>query len=249
MSIRKNLKKKFLSKFLIIRPGLLNNLSFLELVKIPFMVNYSRHTPLCRIMYENGSDKAMFSGIGRHNYTPVYYAFFKKFMNSEIRLFEIGIGTTNLSIPSNMGPKGIPGASLRGWKHFFKNGAIFGADIDESILFNDDVISTFYCNQLDSNSIKNLWINNKTLSDKFDLIIDDGLHTFEANIIFLENSIHKLNDCGYYIIEDVVNTEVCNWLSYLSLSKIKDIPIKYIFLKIPNYFNNFDNNLIIIFKD
>ena len=46
---------------------------------------------------------------------------------------------------------------------------------------------------------------NKILSglDKFDLIIDDGLHTMEANLRTLEIVFPYLKDGGIYVIEDV----------------------------------------------
>ena len=39
--------------------------------------------------------------------------------------------------------------------------------------------------------------------DSFDLIIDDGLHTFDASVTFFDNSFSKLKKTGVYIIEDV----------------------------------------------
>ena len=39
--------------------------------------------------------------------------------------------------------------------------------------------------------------------NNFDIIIDDGLHTLDAGIVFFENSFEKLRKDGVYIIEDV----------------------------------------------
>jgi predicted methyltransferase len=60
------------------------------------------------------------------------------------------------------------------------------------------------------------------LKENFDIIIDDGLHTFDANVCFFENSIHKLSDNGYYIIEDIQNSELI-----LFNSKIDEWKKKY----------------------
>jgi hypothetical protein len=38
---------------------------------------------------------------------------------------------------------------------------------------------------------------------EFDIIIDDGPHTYSSNILFYTNSIHKLKKNGIYIIEDI----------------------------------------------
>jgi hypothetical protein len=97
---------------------------------------------LCEIMKNCGSDKSTF-----HNYTKIYTELFKNLVNENINLFELGIGTNNTSFECNMGLNGKPGASLRGWKEFFPNSKIYSADIDKSILFQDNDISTFYCDQ------------------------------------------------------------------------------------------------------
>ena len=146
-----------------------------------------------------------------------------------------------------MGIHGKPGASLYGWKEFFVNSKIFGADIDKDVLFNTDNIHTFFCDQTNPDIIKNMW-ENLLLKDNFDIIIDDGLHTFNANVCFFENSIHKLNPGGYYIIEDIRFVE-----KYLFESKIVEWQQKYINLKfelicIPSKINNIDNNILVIFK-
>ena len=96
-----------------------------------------------------------------------------------------------------MGIDGIPGASLYGWEEFFPNSCIFGADIDTDILFDTDKIKTFYCDQTNPESIKNMW-NKPQLNENFDIIIEDGLHKFHDNVCFFDNSIHKLNSNGYY---------------------------------------------------
>src|ERR1700730_598890 len=88
-------------------------------------VNVLAPTKMCRIMTKYGSDK------GRLNYyTPVYSALFKDRCNEPLRIFELGLGTNNTELPSNMGPYGAPGASLRGWRELFPNARVYGADVD-----------------------------------------------------------------------------------------------------------------------
>lgn len=89
-----------------------------------------------------------------------------------------------------------------------------------------------------------MW-NEESLEENFDIIIEDGLHTFEANVCFFENSIHKLKQNGYFIIEDirVIDDE-------LFKEKIKEWELKFsnylfTFLKIESN-NVYDNTLIII---
>jgi len=147
-----------------------------------------------------------------------------------------------------MGPEGKPGASLYGWKEFFPNSEIFGADIDKDILFNTDRITTFYCDQTKPEIIKKMW-EEPVLEENFDIIIDDGLHTFDANVCFFENSIHKLNPGGYYIIEDIVIDEY-----HLFVNKFDEWQTTYddceiTILNIPSLQNAFDNRLVVIYKN
>ena len=88
----------------------------------------------------------------------------------------------------------------------------------------------------------------KELSGLFDIIIEDGLHEYNANVCFFENSIHKLNANGYFIIEDI-NLHTLN----LFKPKIKEWKSKYPYLhftilRIPSEVNKDDNNLIVVKK-
>jgi hypothetical protein len=158
---------------------------------------YKVKTSMCKLFEENGSDKSLW-----HNYTTLYDCLFSKYIGKNINFFELGLGTNNINIPSNMGADGKPGASLYSFRDYFLNANICGADIDDKILFEDDQIWTFYVDQTNPEKIKNMW---DCFEDtKFDIIIDDGLHTFDANKIFFDNSIHMLVDGGIYIIEDIL---------------------------------------------
>ena len=204
-------------------------------------------TPLCEIMGRNKSDKGhLHINESWHNYTTFYYSIFKDIKDKELRIFELGLGTNNITIPSNMGSNGRPGASLFGWSEFFPNSKIFGADIDSNILFNTDKIKTFYCDQTNPNIIHNMW-NESQLQENFDIIIEDGLHTFNANVCFFENSIHKLNNNGYYIIEDIKKSDL-----YLFKNKISEWKIKYPNCSFEivelNLINNPLDNIILIIK-
>ena len=58
--------------------------------------------------------------ISPYNYTTLYYKLFSPRRYENLRIFELGLGTNNINIPSNMGPNGKSGASLRGWADFFQ---------------------------------------------------------------------------------------------------------------------------------
>ena len=154
-----------------------------------------------------------------------------------------------MDVLSNMGINGKPGASLRGWKDFFPSSEIFGADIDKRILFKEDRITTFYCDQTNPQEIDNLY-KNPELSDNFDVIIEDGWHVFEAQVCFFENSIHKLNNNGYYIIEDVHN-QLLDEKYNDQINKWRKMFPDLLFwvCRLPTKLNALANNLIIIHKN
>lgn len=199
-------------------------------------------TELCNIMSKHGSDKGNHT---HHNYTTLYHRLFSSMREEHIRVFELGIGTNNVYIPSNMGADGKPGASLYGWAEYFPKAVIYGADIDRDILFQTERIETYFCDQTDPNSIKLLW-SQPNLGDLFDIIIEDGLHEFHANVTFFENSIHKLKKGGYYIIEDVIIRDL-----YMYMPKIVEWLQKYshvafeIVTSDPPSNNNSDNCVIV----
>jgi len=116
-------------------------------------------------------------------------------------VFECGLGTNNPDLPSSMGARGKPGASLRAWRDYFPSAEIYGADVDRDILFAEDRIRTFYVDQTDAAAVAALW---REVGDvQFDLFIDDGLHTGEAAITLLEGSLQMVKPGGLYVIEDV----------------------------------------------
>jgi hypothetical protein len=146
-----------------------------------------------------------------------------------------------------MGTHGKPGASLRAWRAYFPNSLIFGADIDRNILFKEDRIKTFFCDQLNPKEIEIMW-NHEDLRENFDIIVEDGLHTFEANKCFFEHSFYKVKEGGLYVIEDVSVTQLATYEQQLSLWK-KKFNITYTILNLPHNRNICDNCLILIKKE
>lgn len=116
------------------------------------------------------------------------------------RILEVGIGTNNEDTVSHMTSAGRPGASLRAFRDFCPNAHVFGADVDRRILFQDDRISTFWVDQLSSESLSEL---KKSIPGDFDLVIDDGLHSPDANISTLILGLALVKVGGWIVIEDI----------------------------------------------
>tara|TARA_B100000287_G_scaffold27480_1_gene26114 strand:- start:194 stop:1006 length:813 start_codon:yes stop_codon:yes gene_type:complete len=142
-----------------------------------------------------------------HNYHLIYGSLFKK-RNKIKKVLEIGLGTDNEKLISNMGRQGKPGASVKAFRDFFPKAKIYGADIDKEILFKDKRINTFYVDQTNLMSLKNLY---KKIGSNFDLIIDDGLHASYANINVIISSLKFLKKKGFLIIEDIPFKTIPIW--------------------------------------
>lgn len=166
---------------------------------------YDNPTELCYLFNKYKSDKA-----NHHNYSTFYNYIFSHIKNDSLNLFEVGLGTNNVSVPSNMGSNGNPGASLFAWKEYFQNFMIYGADVDEGCLFQEDRIKTFYIDQTNPEVINSSLKSQGIKNSFFDIIIDDGLHQYEANRTLFENSISKLKKGGIYIIEDISSVYLQN---------------------------------------
>lgn len=167
-----------------------------------------------------------------HTYLPYYEKLFSSYKNKSVKLLEVGV---------------LVGESLKLWSYYFKKGTIYGMDIfcrewdhiAESACDFETVktrLSQFKNVRLINANCQNRQeIDNHQLPE-FDIIIDDGPHTLEAQLTTFSNLKHKLKIGGVYIIEDV-----------------KDENIKYIqneiigckVLNLQHEKNDLSNNLII----
>jgi hypothetical protein len=217
-------------------------------------VNVLAPTRLCRIMTWYGSDKGSmtwygnYQTMGYHNYTTVYAALFAPLHDRPLKLFELGLGSNNPNMPANMSVDGRPGASLRGWRDFFPRARVYGADIDRDILFAEERIKTFYCDQLDPEAIARLWAEPE-LREGMDIIIEDGMHSYDANISFLEGSLEQLRPGGFYIVEDIHRKMIDRWLEVLERVYSRRFPnYEFALVDVPNRHNPDSNNLLIAHK-
>jgi hypothetical protein len=177
-----------------------------------------------------------------HNYTVVYESIFSSIRKEVTSLFEMGIGTTDSTKISNMTAQGIPGASLFMWRDYFPNARIFGGDIDEKCMIEEERIKTFLVDQTSTYSINSMF--ERISISGFDIFIDDGLHTFEAGKTLFEVAHKYLSQSGFYIIEDVVQSDLELFYNYF---KDKDFKVRIVSGFRP-YIPLFDNSLIIISK-
>lgn len=175
-----------------------------------------------------------------HTYASVYEGLFGHCRHDVRLVFECGLGTKTTRFPNNMSETGRPGASMRVWRDFFPNAQVYGADIDRDTLFRDERIETFWVDQTDRAAIQSMW--SEIGQSGFDLIIDDGLHTFAAGKTMFEGSYERLKSGGIYVIEDVSNDSLVQFQRW---SREHRLPAEFHQL-IRTSDPPFDNNLVII---
>ena len=193
---------------------------------------------LKKLMDFHGSDKG--GKNNQHNFAQYYSEIFYNKKNSIKNFLEIGLGSNNIDVPSNMGVGGKPLASLRAWRDYFKNANIYGGDIDKEILKNEDRIKTHYVDQTNPSSIKIMFENFGVKN--FDIILEDGLHEFNANICFFENSIDFLSNDGVYIVEDIYYKDQDKFIKYFQKTSY-NLSIIDIYHK-----NNIANNSLLVVR-
>lgn len=160
-------------------------------------VNLDERINLQNSLSDYGSDKSVLG------YAEIYQVILSEIKSrvgrDPITVVEIGIGSTDPAIPSNMTVFGNPGASLKSFRDLSKNIYVTGGDIDSKILFSDERIKTHKVNQLESSSIRNFLLH----IGSFNLLIDDGLHQLDANLNTLTESILFAKPGSWIVIEDI----------------------------------------------
>ena len=156
----------------------------------------------------HGSDKS-----NQHNYHFLYGSILHDKMKIT-NILEIGLGTNNTDTVSNMGKEASVGASLRAFRNFCPNAQIIGLDVDRRVLFNEERITTYYVDQVQATTFDALL---PRLPQSFDLIIDDGLHSPDANLNSLKFGLGLLKQGGFVVIEDIGKEAIPLWQNVAKL--------------------------------
>ena len=121
---------------------------------------------------------------------------------------EIGIGTNNNDVVSTMGRSGVPGASLRAFRDYCPNALVVGGDVDPRIMFKENRIQTIVVDQTDILGLQQALDSTKL---EFDLLIDDGLHSPNANLASLIVGLSVIKRGGWIVIEDIPEKGLIFW--------------------------------------
>jgi len=162
-----------------------------------------------------------------HSYIDqVYSELFSGIKTSAKNILEIGIDK---------------GGSILLWKEYFLNATISAIDVENKIdIFTDkERLKILHKDAYNKNFI------DKVPNDYFDLIIDDGPHTLESMISFLDGYQSKLNENGIIVIEDI---QEVSWVDILIKHVHEDLIDNIYVHDLRTIKNRYDDILFIIDK-
>lgn len=119
------------------------------------------------------------------HYFDVYERYLSRFRGKKIKILEIGVSQ---------------GGSLQMWRNYFGPEAqIFGIDINpECRTLEEENIKIFIGSQSDRNFLRNI----RNEIGMVDILIDDGGHTMNQQIVSFEELFSIVKEDGVYICED-----------------------------------------------
>jgi hypothetical protein len=120
------------------------------------------------------------------HYFDVYDRHFRRFRGREVYVLEIGV---------------YSGGSLEMWRHYFGSKAqIYGVDIEPACrVYEGESVDIFIGDQGD----RAFWQDFRQKVPALDIVIDDGGHHTEQQIVTLEELLPFLRKGGVYLCEDV----------------------------------------------
>lgn len=159
---------------------------------------------LTQLAEKYGLDKSISTGC--HNYIPSYIKIFKSGRHDVKNLLEIGIGSLeNGQMGGLTGPVATKfnyktGNSLKCWEEYFPNSNIYGIDIFPHSELDINRVKTFVADQSNEEQLKTVI---DTINAPLDIIIDDGSHQGEHQVLSFMYLHKYLSPKGKYVIEDI----------------------------------------------
>ena len=132
-------------------------------------------------------------GLGLHEYTEVYDDYLSKLKDDKMNFLEIGIFT---------------GESLKLWEAYLPNSTVIGLDINpDCAQYAGGRRKVYIGSQTDEVLLYTVCKENAPVS----VIIDDGSHNWDHQIITFRAAFPLLKPGGLYFIEDLHTSYVGNW--------------------------------------
>jgi hypothetical protein len=122
------------------------------------------------------------------HYFDIYHRHFSRFVGREVHVLEVGI---------------YSGGSLPMWREYFGEHAhIYGVDINEACrAYEGDRTKVFIGDQAD----RSFWAELRKAAPLIDIVIDDGGHLPEQQLVTFEEMLPHMRPGGVYLCEDIHN--------------------------------------------
>ena len=160
----------------------------------------------------------------KHQYEKVYEPYLEQFKDKEISILEVGV---------------FNGHSTEAFHEFLPKANLYGLDIfvrtraEDLECYKKDRTQWIKASSIDPSTPR--LIKEKFGNVKFDVIIDDGLHTPQANKMTFRYLSPLLKDDGVFFIEDV-------WpLESMSMKELEHPWLR----RHPDRYNQLDNNMFL----
>jgi hypothetical protein len=203
-------------------------------MNIDVSFNWRTETDLCTIMQDLGSPIAG----PHHSYTKLYDAIFTPVRQEPLRILQFGLApNTDLS-----GVAGAPAATLKGWRSYFPNATVIGADPDSAHCAGLE--GAYVYNWTDSSGIHSFF-EKEGMQEKFDVIVYSGPGNSSDKIIQFEYLIHALKVGGMIVLENISWRESLFWSMVLQKWQGLYTNVKYRPLSVP-YLANREDNLVVM---
>jgi hypothetical protein len=120
------------------------------------------------------------------HYFDIYHRHLSKFVGRDVTLVEVGVSS---------------GGSMPMWRHYFGTGCrIHGVDIQEACKVYEDAHTKIH---IGDQADRAFWKRFREHVPTVDVLIDDGGHQPEQQMVTLEEMLPHLRPGGVYICEDV----------------------------------------------
>jgi hypothetical protein len=133
-----------------------------------------------------------------HHYFKIYDRHFKQFIGKNPKILEIGVSR---------------GGSLEMWNHYFDNKCtIYGIDVNsECLTVPEQLQLTNVHISIGDQENRDFWKDYLKDKPKFDIVIDDGGHTMNQQIVTYEEIYDQISDNGVYLCEDLHTSYWNEW--------------------------------------
>jgi hypothetical protein len=140
-----------------------------------------------------------------HNYVQFYEKHFEFLCDNDLKLLEIGIYRPPVIGVEQPNGREV-GASLKTWYDYFPKANILGVDLTDFTDIDNDRIKTTICNQAyrdNGHDYPGLSSIINKYGGEFDIIVDDGGHSMEQQLVTLGYMFKYLKPGGIFVVEDL----------------------------------------------